>query len=558
MLLSFARVLEPYRLDFHSNDLEDFSVAAERRLQAQAEGFRLELDQWDPEDLTVQQRLSADVLRWFLDDRIARGPFLFHEYPVRQMDGLHTLLPDFMLNIHRIDSGWAARSYVERLEGFGVALDQIGERVRFRERLGIVPPRFVLAGSRRQIAELVSPDPAEHPLVAHLEEALDGLPGMSDEERAALVDRARRAVEEVIAPAYVRLDLILAEQEQEASDEAGVWRLPDGDAFYRAALRSHTTTSLSPSDVHAMGLGEVERIQGEIRSALAGEGVDATNLRRALVELASDGRHAYPDSEEARGQILADYGAILDDAQRRLPALFGRLPQAPVVVDRVPRFKEKGSAGAYYNPPSFDGTRPGVFWANLRAPREVVRYGMRTLTYHEAVPGHHLQIALSFEQTSIPFFRRVIPFTAFIEGWALYAERLAAEQGFHPTPLDRVGQLQAELFRAVRLVVDTGIHAERWTRERAIEWMLENTGMGEVEVTAEVERYVVLPGQACAYKVGQMKILELRERARSALGAPAGDPEFLRGFHDAVLANGALPLEVLESEMDRWIASQRD
>jgi len=557
MLLSFARVLEPYGLDFHSDDLEDFSVDAELRLQEHAERFRAELDQWDPADLTAEQRLSADVLRWYLDDQLAHGPFLFHDYPVRQMDGLHTLLPDFMLNIHRVDSERAAQDYVERLEGFGLALDQIGERVRFRQGQGIVPPRFVLTASRRQIAELVAPASAAHPLVTHLDEALAALDDVPADRRTKLVAQARAALEQVIVPAYGRLDALLAEQEQTANDDAGVWRLPDGDAYYRTMLRSHTTTSLTPDEVHAMGLSEVARIQAEMRGILAAEGVDASDLRGALRRLARDERQLYPDTDDGRTQILADYTAILKDAERRLPDLFGRLPKASVIVERVPSFKEKGSAGAYYNPPSFDGARPGIFYANLRAPREVLKYGMRTLTYHEAVPGHHLQIALSFEQSAIPFFRRVIPFTAFIEGWALYAERLAAEQGFEPTPLDRIGQLQAELFRAVRLVVDTGIHARRWTREQAIDWMLQNTGMGEIEVTAEIERYIVMPGQACAYKIGQMKLLELRERAHAAIGTRLGEGAFLRAFHDEVLANGALPLEVLEVEMERWIAAQR-
>ena len=467
------------------------------------------------------------------------------------MEGLQTLLPDFMLNIHRVDSERAARNYVTRLEGFGIALDQIGERVRFRQERGIVPPRFVLEGVRRQIAELVAPAPAAHPLLTHLDEALAALESVPAQRREKLLAQARAALEEVIVPAYGRLDALLAEQERSATNDAGVWRLPDGDAYYRAALRSHTTTSLTPDEVHAIGLSEVTRIQAQMREILEAEGIDASDLRAALGRLAHDERHLYPDTEGGRSAILADYSAMLRDAEQRLPALFGRLPKAPVVVERVPSFKEKGSAGAYYNPPSFDGARPGIFYANLRAPREVVARHAHT-HLPRAVPGHHLQIAL-FEQQEIPFFRRVIPFTAFIEGWALYAERLAAEQVFiQQRPIG--WSVAGRVVRAVRLVVDTGIHAEALTREQAIEWMLANTGMGEVEVTAEIERYVVLPGQACAYKIGQMKLLELREHAQAALGARLGQGAFLRAFHDAVLANGALPLDVLEIEMERWIA----
>jgi uncharacterized protein (DUF885 family) len=250
--------------------------------------------------------------------------------------------------------------------------------------------------------------------------------------------------------------------------------------------------------------------------------------------------------------MLADYQAILDDAAPRLPALFGRLPQAPVRVERVPAFKEAGAPGAYYMPPPLDGSKPGIFYANLRSVREIPKFGMRTLAYHEAIPGHHLQIAIAQELPGLPIFRRVVPFTAYVEGWALYAERLALENGFHLTPYDRLGALQAEVFRAVRLVVDTGIHAQRWTREQAIAYMVQNTGMPETDVVAEVERYIVSPGQACAYKVGQLAILSLRGRAQQALG-PRFDP---RAFHDVVLGQGALPLELLERKVDEWIANQ--
>jgi uncharacterized protein (DUF885 family) len=317
-------------------------------------------------------------------------------------------------------------------------------------------------------------------------------------------------------------------------------------------LRSQTTSNLSADEIHALGLREVERIQAEMRAILSGEGLDATDLGATLRTLNAEDRFLYPDTDEGRAQVLADYQAILDDAAPRLPALFGRLPKAPVRVERVPAFKEKGAPGAYYMPPPLDGSKPGIFYANLRSVREIPKFGMRTLAYHEAIPGHHLQIAIAQELPGLPIFRRVVPFTAFVEGWALYAERLALENGFHPTPYDRLGALQAELFRAVRLVVDTGIHAQRWTREQAIEYMLNNTGMPDTDVVAEVERYIVSPGQACAYKVGQLAILSLRDRAQRALGRRFD----LRAFHDVVLGQGALPLELLERKVDDWIADQ--
>jgi len=552
MALSYARVLEPYGLDWYSDELEDFSVAQEDRDRAQARRTLATLRRYEDASLTPEQRLSARILAWYLETLEAGEPFAYHGYPVEQLDGLQSALPDFLLNFHPIASERDARNYVRRLAGVDVALDQIGERVRFREDRGVVPPRFVLAKSRAQIAELVAPAPAAHPLVAKLRDDLARLPDVSPARRDALVQAAEDEIVRSVRPGYARLDALLAAQEARATDDDGVWKLPDGDAYYRWALRLHTTTELSPEQVHEIGLREVARLAGEMRALLAAEGIDAHDLGATLRRLHADPRFLYPDDDSGRSRILADYTAIVDDARPRLPALFGRLPKAPLVVERVPPFKEEGSAGAYYHPPSFDGVRPGTFFVNLRSVREVPTFGMRTLAYHEAIPGHHLQVALSFEMQGAPFFRRIIPFTAFIEGWALYAERLALEQGFHPTRMDRLGALVAENFRAVRLVVDTGIHAKRWTRAEAIETMRSATGMPETDVVAEIERYIVSPGQACAYKVGQLEILRLRARAQAALGERFD----LRAFHDVVLGQGALPLGVLDDVVARWTAER--
>jgi len=383
--------------------------------------------------------------------------------------------------------------------------------------------------------------------------------GLDEDEAESILADAREAIETRVYPGYARLADVLRGQRDRATDDAGVWKLPDGDAYYRWALRWHTTTDLGPDEIHALGLAEVERIREAMRAAFARAGREVGNPVVALGALADAPRFHYAeaegeddDVEAVRQRILADYREIVREAEARLPDLFGRLPEAPVRVERVPPFKEEGAAGAYYDAPAFDGTRPGTFWVNLREPGEIQTFGMRTLAYHEAVPGHHLQIALAFEMEGVPFFRRVIPFTAYTEGWALYAERLALEQGWHPTPWDELGALQAEMFRAVRLVIDTGLHAKRWSRAEAFNYMLRNTGQPPVEVQAEIDRYVVLPGQACAYKVGQLRILALRERARERLG----DGFDLRAFHDVVLGQGALPLQVLEQVVEDWIAAQ--
>jgi uncharacterized protein (DUF885 family) len=345
---------------------------------------------------------------------------------------------------------------------------------------------------------------------------------------------------------------VLADQARIATGEDGVWKLPDGEAYYAHTLAHHTTTSMTADEIHRLGLAEVERLQSEMRAILEVEGYATESVGAAMQGLLDEDRFRYPDTDEGRQQILDDFTGIVREAEKGIGPLFDLKPQAAIEVVRVPEFKQDNSPSAYYDSPAFDGSRPGRFYVNLRNVDEHTRFNMRTLAYHEAVPGHHFQLAIAQELQDVPFFRRIIPFTAYVEGWALYAELLADEAGFHPTPYSRLGYLQAQLLRAVRLVVDTGIHAQRWTREQAIDYMLQNTGIADTEVVAEVERYIVNPGQACAYKVGQLKILELRRRARQSLGDAAG----LRRFHDLVLGDGAMPLTLLEQRVETWVRSE--
>ncbi len=552
MLLSQLRVLEPYGIRSHNQQLDDFSIEfTQREAEAARSNLRM-LRSYAPESQTTEQRFSSDVLDWFLQNVVDGEPFQLYDYPLNQLDGVQVTLPDFMLNVHPLYDARDAEDYVARLARFGPAIDQVIASVRTRAERGIVPPRFVVERVRAQVETFRAGGADENVLLTSFAKRIGAIERLSPEARSELTQAARHQVEASVLPAWQRLADYLPELQAQATETVGAWKHPDGSLYYGWALRSHTTTTLSADAIHALGLREVERIQGEMRAILSGEGIDATDLGATLRALNGDDRFLYPDTDEGRAQVLADYRAILDDAAPRLPALFGRLPQAPVRVERVPAFKEAGAPGAYYMPPPLDGSKPGIFYANLRSVREIPKYGMRTLAYHEAIPGHHLQIAIAQELPGLPIFRRVVPFTAYVEGWALYAERLALENGFHPTPYDRLGALQAEVFRAVRLVVDTGIHAQRWTREQAILYMTQNTGMPETDVVAEVERYIVSPGQACAYKVGQLAILSLRDRARQVLG-----PRFdLRAFHDVVLGQGALPLELLERNVDEWIADQ--
>jgi uncharacterized protein (DUF885 family) len=605
MLLSQLRVLEPWGIRFHNDDLDDFSTAFQLEEAERVRRDLATLRSYDVDAQTVDQRLSTQVLGWFLEVLADGEPYLLHDFPLNQFSGVQNELPDFMLNVHQIHDARDARDYVTRLSRFGTAADQVIAGMQERATRGIVPPRVILERVAADLDRFVAGGPDANPLDVEFEKRLGTIAGLPERERDELLAAARAEIRDTVFPAWQRLAHLVPELEAQAPVEVGAWNLPDGALYYGWALRFHTTTNLDADAIHELGLREVARIQAEMREILEAEGhpvADVTteaiaapapfeaaplpqaegpagtapaveeagpgtgagsagpaaaaarvpSLGDVLRDLHHDERFLYPDTDEGRAAILADDQRILDEVAARLPSLFGRLPRAPVQVERVPPFKEAGAAGAYYMPPPLDGSKPGIFYLNLRNPRDVVRFGMRTLVFHEAIPGHHLQIALAQEQTGLPLFRRVLPFTAFVEGWALYAETLAAEQGWHPTPMDRLGQLVAEVFRAARLVVDTGIHARRWTREQAIDYMLRNTGMPEGDVAAEVERYIVTPGQACAYKVGQMKILELRERARERLG-----PRFdLREFHDRVLGQGALPLVLLEEEIDRWLASK--
>jgi uncharacterized protein (DUF885 family) len=399
-----------------------------------------------------------------------------------------------------------------------------------------------------EMREFIVPAPADHLLHTHLVEQLNAIEDLDDARRSELAGQTVIVIEATVYPAYRRMIDHYAALEPTASTDDGFWKLPGGDAAYTYALKQFTTTDLTAEEIHQIGLQEVERLQTEMKAILAAEGYASDDFGAAMQSLNKEERFLYPDSDEGREQILADYQALIDEIDAGMDSFFSLRPGAKVEVQRVPEFKEETAPGAYYNMPPFDGSRPGIFFANLRSVEEIPKFGMRTLAYHEAIPGHHYQIALAQEMEGVPFFRRILPFTAYGEGWALYSEQVAAENGFQEDPFDRLGYLTGQLFRANRLVVDTGIHHKRWTREQAIDYMLANTGMPETDIISEVERYIVLPGQACAYMIGKMEILRLREEAREALGE-AFD---IRAFHRVVLENGAMPLVLLRRVVEEW------
>jgi uncharacterized protein (DUF885 family) len=552
-MLSSIHVLEQFGIKGHNAKLDDASMAAGDRMFAHLKESREILLSYEDEDLSEGDVMSKRIAMHMMDMLTEAEKFRFHNYPLNQMFGVQSGFPSFMESTHQVHNVRDAEDYVSRLSQAGRKFDQVLDGLYHREELGILPPQFLVTKVLEEMRNFVATPAEEGILMVALTDKMKeaDLPE-SDQQRIAL--EARDQIENTVYPAYERLIAYFEVLDNKVSENNGVWALPDGEELYRLAMRIFTTTDYSPDYLHEFGLAEVDRIQGEILDILETEGWDVTRgFFSAISEVAESPQFYYSDSDEGRDQILADYQAILDEISEGLDPYFDVMPEVGMEVQRIPEFKEKTSPGAYYQPPAMDGSRVGVFYANLYDIKATPRYGMRTLAYHEGVPGHHFQLAIQQQQKDLPFFRRLIPAIAYSEGWALYAEKLAWELGFQEDPYDNIGRLQAELFRAVRLVVDTGIHYMRWNREEAIEYMIRNTGMAESDVVAEIERYFVMPGQALAYKVGMTKLLELRDLARAELG----DKFDIRRFHNVVLTNGSVPLDILEDIVTQYIAEEK-
>jgi uncharacterized protein (DUF885 family) len=552
-MLTSLGILPPW-LDWYSDDLTDRSLAREKKTQEKLRNDLATLRSYDRASLDESAQLSYDILEYFLAIQAEGERFAHHDYPLNQLFGIQNEFPTFMATQHGVDSAGDAENYIARLGKAPVMVEQVLEGLRAREAAGILPPTFVVEKVLAEMRAFTAAPAKENILYSSLAEKLGKLPAgtLADGERDALLAQAETAITGQVYPAYGKFiayyDALLAK----TTGNHGVWALPDGAAFYAWSARMHTSTDMTPAQIHQLGLDEVARIEAEMNDILVAQGLTEGSVGARVQAISVRPDQLYPDTDEGRAAIIADFTRIIAEVDAGIGPHFNVRPKQGVKVERVPEFRQATAPGAYYNPPAMDGSRPGTFYINLRSTDEIARFGMRTLAIHEAIPGHHFQTTIQQELTGVPTFRKVLPFTAFSEGWALYSERLAWEIGLQDDPLDNLGRLQAEMFRAVRLVVDTGMHDKRWTREQAIAYMLEKTGMPETDVVAEIERYLVMPGQALAYKVGMNKILELRERAKAALG-----PKFvLSEFHDLVLTGGDLPLALLERRVDAWIGQQ--
>jgi len=505
-----------------------------------------ELARFSPAKMTESQRISAELMQWQLRVVSDEDFYLDYTFPLEQMNGANVDLVDNLIVGHSVLTEKDADNYLAALKQASTRLDEAVAESRRLAGKGIIPPRFILEVTIDQMKDFIDPAPGDNAFVTAFAQKMDSISEMTPDKRAELRSKAEKIVVNRIYPAWKKAITQLEGQIPQSANDAGLWRLKGGDAAYAYFLRKYTTTNLTPEQIHEIGLREVARIEGEMDSILRRLGHTQGSIQERLLKVAATQEYANPDSDASRAQIMLDIEAILRDAEARAGLLFDLRPKAKVIAQPFPSFIEDAAA-ASYNSPAPDGSRPGVF----QYPRRVsnmTKFGLKSTVYHETIPGHHFQIALTVENTDLPRFRQIRAFggiSAYTEGWALYAERLAAESGWYDgDPEGLLGQLDAELFRARRLVVDTGLHAMRWTRQQAIDYGIE---------ASEVERYVVFPGQACSYMIGQLKIIELREKARKALG----DKFSLREFHDEVLGTGSVPLETLGHQIDAWIVRKR-
>ena len=494
--------------------------------------------------LSSADQLTYDLFRIEYENRVATAAFHPEYYELRTREGPQSLnetaeqMP-FEKTAHY-------DTWLKRLAALPAYLDQYAAQLQRAVSEKRTQPRVIMDRVLPQLEMQVADKPEDSPFFEHFRKYVDAVPAA---DRQRLTAEARRVIADAVIPAYRRFTGVFRDQYLPACrDTVGIWDTPDGRAFYANRAKYHTTTALTPRQIHEIGLAEVARNRAEMLAVMKEVGFDGT-LQKFFVHLRTDPKFYYATPDE----LFRAYVYTAKMIEPELPRLFGRLPRTPYGLRVIPATSAPNTTTAYYNGPSIDGRRPGYYYVNLYRPEVRPKYEMEVLTVHEAVPGHHLQIALAQEQTDLPKFRRFYDVTAYVEGWALYSERLGYDLGLYKDPYSRFGQLTYDQWRAVRLVVDTGIHDMGWTRQQAIDYFLANAAKTEADIVNEIDRYIAWPGQALAYKIGQLKILELRARAEAALG----DRFDIRSFHDAILATGAVPLEIVERTVDAWIESQR-
>ena len=553
-MLTFLGIIDNTPLDRHSGKLADYSEAQWDKSTEKTKDLLKGLEKFKDKDLSEQERLSYEITKWLFEDEIKGEAYRYSSYPINQLSGPQVDLPSFLTDTHAVVSKKSAKRYLSRVREFGRVLSETHTNVQTHAENGVIAPDFIIEKTILGMESFIKGGVEENPLVKTLPARLDKVEKLSQSNKDEIMTEVKTAVQDLILPGYEKL---IAQQKSlltQTNSDAGIWRIPNGDKIYQLALRSNTTTDFTADDIHNTGLSEVARIEKAMDLILQGEGLSEGTVSERVQIMMTKPEQLFPNTEEGR-QAMLDYLVELNtDIMSKADEYFITLPPQKLEIKRIPEFSEDSAPGGYYQGPSLNGKRPGSFYINQKDTADNPKWTLPTLLYHEAAPGHHFQISRSMLVKDVPILRKMSPFTAYSEGWALYAEKIAAEDiGLYAdNPLGDLGRLQAEQFRAVRLVVDTGIHHKKWSREKAIEYMISKTGMTEANVTREIERYVVWPGQATAYKTGQLAIIRMRGKAEAALGTDFN----LREFNEMTLEDGAMPLGILDKKVDRWIAGQ--
>ena len=514
------------------------------------------LKNYDVKDLNYNQRITQKIAVFDTENDIKEfEKFRYHSYPFNQISGNHLGLVEFMTDTHPVRTEREAADYIDRVGRFDESLSANLIWLEEQKKLGIFAPKFVFDHVIQQLHELIGYEDDENPLMQVFTKKISSL-GIDENSKSKLISELSDVIRLDVKPGFKLILEFMEKNYANSNNNHGVWSLPNGDEFYALRLRSYTTTDYTADEIHQIGLDEVARIGNRMRDIFIELDYEVDKpIGEMMNDLNEDPKFLYADTPDRKDIVIRDYNQMVIEAEEDVRPYFEKFPKSPVEVRAVPEYSEKTAAGGYYQAPSLDGSRPGVFYANLYDIKQTPKFGMRTLTFHEAVPGHHFQIALNQENEDLALYRKLgYRTSAYTEGWALYSEQLAVEVGMTKDLYDELGVLQSEMFRANRLVVDTGIHYKKWTREKAMDYMKKTTGMSDTEVRVEIERYIVWPAQATSYKMGMIKILELRERAKNKMG----DKFNLKQFHSIVLDQGIVPLFVLENLIDDWIETENN
>ncbi|HJS16783.1 MAG TPA: DUF885 domain-containing protein [Rheinheimera sp.] len=545
-----------------NTELENYSAEAEAQLRQQLNAVISQLaalpvpaDAVDAENQAVMLNImqyyagSKEFPQGYIDSWMGHSAFV-----VNQINGPTIDMAGALQNSHPVSNEQDAKNYLSRLEKFGAALKAVEQRFVSDAATGWIAPKVLLEKSLAILDGYASGEVTEHVLYKDFAKKLDGLKDLTPEAKQQYLTSAALLVQKQVQTGYQQLATAVRAELPKARIESGIWAQPDGDKFYAYSVKQLGDTDLTPEQIHQIGLDEVARISQEMDSILKSEGYKDGTVGARMTALNGEARFLYEDSDAGRQQVLDDLNKYIAEINLRMPELFATKPPYPVEVRRIPVEIQDSAAGGQYSSPAIDGSKPGIYWINLRDIKANAKFDLKTLTYHEANPGHHWQVALNLAQEHLPLLRRVAPYNSYVEGWALYSELVAKEMGMYKDdPFGDLGRLKAELFRSVRLVVDTGMHAKKWTREQAIAYMAETTGTTESDVVSEIERYMAWPGQALGYKLGMLKIVELRSYAKEQLG----DKFDIKAFHDLVLLGGAVPMSVLDTKVKNWVESQK-